>query len=69
MTVVRYRELINGRNYVIEVLPVASNRWRAQLVRRPDRATALMPFYGVSPDEAAAQLRGWLSKATATKTA
>ena len=61
MTVVRYQETINGRTYVIEVSPVDRQRWRAQLARK-GRTTALMPFYGPTPDEAARLLSGWLAK-------
>jgi len=61
--VIRFEETINGRTYVIEVLAVDRNRWRAQLVRRPDRATAVMPFYGMTADEAAKNLSGWLQRA------
>jgi hypothetical protein len=56
-------EIINGRPYVIEVLPVSRDRWRAQLSRR-GTTTALMPFYGATPDEAASHLLGWLSRAS-----
>ena len=59
---IRINETINGREYVIEVLPVGGNRWRAQLARR-GATTALMPFYGTTPDEAAQQLSRWLSRA------
>jgi hypothetical protein len=58
----RYHETIHGRVYVIEVLPVGPDRWRAQIVRR-DRTTALMPFYGSTPDEAARMLSSWLTRA------
>lgn len=56
------KETIHGRTYVIEVLPVGRDRWRAQLVRR-GATTALMPFYGTTPDEAARQLSTWLARA------
>ncbi len=62
MNVIRINETINGRQYVIEVLPVGANQWRAQLARR-GATTALMPFYGSTPDEAARQLAGWLTRA------
>jgi hypothetical protein len=45
------------------VLPVGLDRWRAQIVRTPGGSSALMPFYGVSPDEAAGQLSAWLNRA------
>ena len=63
MSIVRFEETINGRSYVIEVLPVGQDRWRAQIARQPGRTTALMPFYGTTPDEAAGLLSGWLNRA------
>ncbi|HEY6360906.1 MAG TPA: hypothetical protein VIX63_07360 [Vicinamibacterales bacterium] len=62
MTVHRFEETIGGRVYQIEVTPV-SNRWRAQLHRTAGMPTAMMPFYGTSPDEAARQLAAWLALA------
>jgi hypothetical protein len=62
VTVHRFEETIGGRAYLIEVMPV-SNRWRAQLLRAPGVPTAMMPFYGPTPDEAARQLTEWLSLA------
>ena len=62
MTVHRFEETIGGRVYRIEVTPV-SNRWRAQLQRSAGVPTAMMPFYGPSPDEAARQLAQWLALA------
>jgi hypothetical protein len=59
VTVHRFEENIGGRTYQIEVTPV-SNRWRAQICRIPGMPTALMPFYGQTPDEAARQLSQWL---------
>ena len=59
MNVHRFEETIGGRTYQIEVTPV-SNRWRAQICRTPGVPTALMPFYGQTPDEAARQLSAWL---------
>ena len=59
MNVHRFEETIGGRTYQIEVTPV-SNRWRAQIRRIPGMPTALMPFYGQTPDEAARQLSQWL---------
>ena len=61
-----FEETINGREYVIEVSPVDSNLWRAYLVRVLGGPTALMPFYGPTPDEAARQLRNWLRLAHRT---
>ena len=48
---------------MIEVLAVRPDRWRAYLVRMTDGPTALMPFYGRTPDEAARQLANWLARA------
>lgn len=61
---VRFSETINGRSYEIEVQPVGVDRWRAYLARAAGAPTALMPFYGGTPDEAARQLAGWLSRAS-----
>ena len=58
----RFEETIGGREYQIEVTAV-SNRWRAQLLRTAGVPTAMMPFYGTSPDEAARQLAQWLALA------
>ena len=62
MTVQRFEETINGREYRIEVSPVG-NRWRAQIARAPGGSRAMMPFYGPTPDDAAHQLTGWLERA------
>ena len=62
MIIHRFEETIGGRAYQIEVTPV-SNKWRAQLCRGPGMPTAMMPFYGPTPDEAARQLTNWLSMA------
>ena len=64
MTVHHYEETIGGRVYHLEVVP-ASERWRARLRRGPGVPTAMMPFYGQTPDEAASQLIRWLSLAHA----
>ena len=58
----RFEETIGGRAYAIEVMPV-SDRWRAQLVRTPGIPTAMMPFYGLTPAEAAQHLTDWLTLA------
>ena len=55
--------MIAGHPYLIEVAAVSPDRWRAYIVRIPGVPTALMPFYGVTPDEAASQLRQWLTRA------
>jgi hypothetical protein len=57
----RYEEIINGREYLIEVSSVGANKWRAQIKRTPGGSGALMPFYGTTPEEAARQLSKWLS--------
>ena len=62
VTVHRFHQTIGGRAYHIEVTPV-SNRWRAQLSRTPGLPTAMMPFYGTTPDEAAGLLTKWLALA------
>jgi len=61
--VVRFNETINGRHYAIEVQPVGRDRWRAQITRTPGGTTALMPFYGTTPDAAAQGLARWLARA------
>ena len=63
MIVHRFEEIINGREYLIEVSPVDSNTWRARLARVSGGPSALMPFYGTTPDEAARQLSNWLALA------
>lgn len=59
---VRFEETINGRNYIIEVSAVDTDRWRAEILRRGGH-TALMPFYGATAIEAAAHLSQWLHRA------
>lgn len=59
----QFNELIGGHPYLIEVAAVAKDRWRAYIVRIPGVPTALMPFYGTTPDQAAGQLREWLTRA------
>ena len=63
MVVRRFEENIGGRVYQIEAAQVRDNRWRAHIVRIPGMPTALMPFYGATPDEAAGNLREWLARA------
>lgn len=62
VNILHYDETINGRAYRIEVSPVGQDRWRAQIVRTPGGPSALMPFYGGSPDAAAQQLSEWLAR-------
>lgn len=59
-----FHETIGGRAYQIEVTPV-SNRWRAQIARTQGLSTAMMPFYGNTPSEAAQLLAKWLTLAHA----
>ena len=57
----RFEEVINGREYLIEVSSVGLGKWRAQIARIPGGCAALMPFYGKTPDEAASHLSRWLA--------
>jgi len=66
MPTVRFEEVIGGRAYTIEAAMIRQDRWRAQIVRRRGLPTALMPFYGATPDEAARHLRDWLDRAYRT---
>jgi hypothetical protein len=61
VTVHRFAEQINGRDYLIEVSSVGRDKWRAQIKRTPGGSGALMPFYGKTPDEAAGLLTRWLT--------
>ena len=61
VTVQRFEETINGREYRIEVSAVDNNRFRAQIARAPGGSRAMMPFYGHTPDEAVQQLSRWLA--------
>ena len=65
-TPLRFLETIGGRVYHIEVSPVGVNRWRDQIVRAPGVPTAMMPFYGPTPTEAAGHLSAWLALAHRT---
>ena len=57
-----FEEIIGGRTFHIEVMPV-HDRWRAQIRRGRGMPTALMPFYGATPNAAAEGLRDWLLRA------
>jgi hypothetical protein len=59
----RFEEFIAGQAYLIEAALVSEDRWRACIVRIPGVPTALMPFYGRTPDEAARHLTDWLTRA------
>jgi hypothetical protein len=58
----RFKEEINGREYRIEVASVPPGRWRAQVVTPYGGPTALMPFYGTTPELAASSLTAWLAR-------
>ncbi len=61
----RFEESIAGRVYLIEVASVSPGRWRAYIVKIPGVPTALMPFYGATPADAAELLCNWLTRAHA----
>ena len=63
VTVHRIEETINGRTYQIEAMLVDPDRWRAYLVSASGGSTALMPFYGTTPEQAVQQLSDWLTLA------
>jgi hypothetical protein len=60
VTVQRFDETINGREYRIEVSAVGANTFRAQIARAPGGSRAMMPFYGRTPGEAVEHLSQWL---------
>lgn len=62
-TALRFDRQINGREFRIEVRSVGDNRWRAQVVTAHGGPTALMPFYGPTPERAAHELAAWLARA------
>lgn len=62
MNIYHFEHDIAGRLYRIEVTPVGG-RWRAQLRRAAGMATAMMPFYGSTPEEAASHMTDWLTLA------
>jgi hypothetical protein len=57
----RFEERIAGRTYQIAVRLVSASRWRAELERLPGMPTAMMPFYGPTPEQAAQELSRWLA--------
>jgi hypothetical protein len=61
VSVHRYEQQIAGRTYLIEVSAVTDTWWRAQIARLPGITSALMPFYGPTPEDAARELSRWLS--------
>jgi len=58
----RYEESIGRRLYLIEVVTLSKDLWRTSIVRIPGAPTALMPFYGPIPEEAARHLSEWLTR-------
>jgi len=58
----RRTERANGRTYIVEVLPIGPDRWRARIAAQGG-TNAVMPFYGTTPDEASDKLIGWLERA------
>lgn len=54
---------IGGHAYHIEVAQVGVDTWRAQVVTPYGGRTALMPFYDVTPTDAADRLADWLARA------
>ena len=63
MSAQRFERAINDRRYVIEAAPVDADRWRAHLIDVPGGPSALMPFYGETPELAAERLAEWLALA------
>jgi predicted RNase H-like HicB family nuclease len=59
----RLERTIAGHTHVIEVTWISDKRWRAHIVRIPGVPSAMMPFYGETPDEAATNLATWLDRA------
>jgi len=64
----QFEQVIGGRTVRIEVSQVTGSpsQWRAQLQRAAGVPTAMMPFYGRTPDEAAQGLSRWLTAVYAT---
>lgn len=59
----RVTQQINGREYRIEVSPLGTGKWRAQVMTRHGGPSALMPFYGATPESAVGCLSEWLARA------
>jgi hypothetical protein len=57
-----FTQTVNGRAVVIEAQSVDQNRWRARIAGTHGGPTAVMPFYGATPDEAVQRLTGWLMR-------
>ena len=62
MTTIAQRSVqrIHGRDYRVEVTQVAFERWRAHVINAHGGPTALMPFYAITADLAAATQPGQL---------
>ena len=63
MTAHCFERIVNERVYVIDVTLVDPGRWRAFLTSGTGGPTAMMPFYGETPEAAAQQLTDWLTLA------
>ena len=63
VTVHRFEQTISGRTYLIEAMRVDEDRWRAYLAGLQGDPTALMPFYGVTAEQAVHRLTDWLTLA------
>lgn len=57
----RFERTIADRRYVIETALVDPDRWCACLVGIPGGPSALMPFYGETPERAVEHLVDWLA--------
>jgi hypothetical protein len=58
----RFDETIDDRKYRILVSQVRKDTWRAQVVTAYGGPTAVMPFYGSTPDLARTELTSWLTR-------
>ena len=68
MSVQRFERAFADRRYVIEATLVDPDRWRAYLVGAPGGPSALMPFYGETPEQAVERLADWLALAHRSST-
>ena len=68
MAAQRFERAVNDRRYVIEATLVDPDRWRAYLVGVPGGPSALMPFYGETPEQAVECLIDWLALAHRSST-
>jgi hypothetical protein len=62
-----FMQTVNGRTVLIEAQAVDQHRWRARIARTHGGTTAVMPFYGATPDEAVERLTDWLTRVGTTK--